>query len=213
MKLAVLSESEVDEAALRIIAEAIVGQAVDWHQGLQRRSGGFGSVPKLLPPLLKHLHYQTDVDGLLLVVDSDLTPLHLPEHHPDYQHPQCRFCNLQRIADDVTLHLRPRATGTSVRTAIGLAVPQIEAWYLFGVEPKATEANWLALDPGAQHKYKNSLKLSAYGVDRAPIALMKSKAIEHATRLVADLASLEAFFQNGFRPFSATIRTWSERKL
>jgi hypothetical protein len=128
MKLTTLSESEADEAALRIFAEGILGKQVDWHPGLRRRSGGFGSVLSVLPAQIRSLHYHTGADGLIVVLDSDFTPTHKPDHEPAYTDQKCRLCQLRRIVTDVSQYLRPRADGTSLKSAIGLAVPQIEAW-------------------------------------------------------------------------------------
>jgi hypothetical protein len=157
------------------------------------------------------LHYHSDVDGLIVVLDSDLTSPHTPEHEPDYTDQKCRLCQLRRTIGEVTRHLRPRSDGTSLMTAIGLAVPQIEAWYLCGVPPQPSEAGWLAADSGSRHKYKASLKLSAYGIDRAPLALTKFKAVEHATRLAGRIDLLEVNFPNGFCPLSTEIRSWLNR--
>jgi hypothetical protein len=209
MKLAVLSESEADEAALRVIAEGILGRQVEWHRGFRRRSSGFGSVPGLLRSALMELHYHTDVDGLLVVVDSDHTPLHIREHEPGYTEQTCRLCILKGIVNDFSSRIGSRPNGTSLKAAIGLAAPEIEAWYLCGLEPWATEANWLAdLAAGRHGSYRARLKPQAYGVDRASLSLMISKAREHATRLAGDLQQLEANFQNGFGPLAREIRSW-----
>jgi hypothetical protein len=209
MKLIVLSESEADEAAVRLIAEGILGIEVDWQQGLRRRSRGYASLPNLLRTHLVALHHQTDVDGLIVVVDSDETPLHRPEHEPDFEEPGCRLCQLKKIAIDFASRSRPRSSGRPLKTAIGLAAPEIEAWYLCGLEPWATEAGWLAaLDSRKHATYRKRLKPAAYGIDRAPLGLMTSKARDHATRLVADLKHLEDCFQNGFGPLAREIRLW-----
>jgi len=97
MRLAVLSESEADEAFLRIVTEAIAGEPADW-QGYRRRAYGVESVFEILPPLLKTLHRNPDVDGLVVVVDSDDSPLHKPEHEPAYTDERCRFCQLKALA-------------------------------------------------------------------------------------------------------------------
>jgi hypothetical protein len=212
MKVAVLSEWDADEAFLRIIAEALLGVAAEWHAGLERRSGGFGSVPKLLPTLLKYLHYRTDVDGVIVVVDSDETPIHTAEHETGYDQQRCRFCQLKRIAVDFESSIRPRPNGTPLRTAIGLAAPEIEAWYLCGLYGWATESMWLeALDSRRHVTYRARLKPNAYGIDRAPGGVKTTKAREHAARLAGDLERLETCFQNGFGPLAREIRSWRDR--
>jgi hypothetical protein len=116
---------------------------------------------------------------------------------------------LKGIVNDFSLRIGSRPNGTSLKAAVGLAVPEIEAWYLCGIESWATEANWLAdLAAGRGASYRARLKPKAYGVDRAPLSLMTSKAREHATRLVGNLQQLEAHFQNGFGPLAREIRSW-----
>jgi hypothetical protein len=80
MRVAILSESEADDAALRILTEAITGKQIDpvLHAGL--RSRGWPSVRGVLKSVLLELHYHTNAEGFVMVVDSDATTPHQPEH-------------------------------------------------------------------------------------------------------------------------------------
>ena len=79
MKVAILSESSADEAAVRILVEAILNQQTE-PIDLYLRGHGWSSVRNVLPAVLKHLHYCTQAEALILVVDSDDSPVHQQSH-------------------------------------------------------------------------------------------------------------------------------------
>ena len=97
MKVALLSESPADEAALRLLVETVLAESIAPMQpGLRAR--GWPNVAQVLPAILRHLHFNTDADGLVVVVDSDDSVVHTAEHEaPGYYHPQCRLCQLRGI--------------------------------------------------------------------------------------------------------------------
>ena len=130
MKLAILSESPADEAALRVLAEAVVDGPVEFlNPGFRAR--GWPSVAQVLPAVLRHLHFNTDADGVLVEVDADDSVVHTEQHErPDYFHPQCRICKLRAVVRQTVKKL-PAAEGRHrLLRAVGVAVPAIEAWYL-----------------------------------------------------------------------------------
>src|SRR5438128_12580095 len=106
MKVAYFAESLADQAALRIIAEAILSRTTEpvLHGGLRHR--GWPTVKGVLPVVLKELHYHTDAQGLVFVVDSNGTQPHLPAHEtaPDQK---CRLCQLRRIETQTLKNVRP----------------------------------------------------------------------------------------------------------
>ena len=67
MKVACFAESPADQAALRILAEAVLGKSTEpvAHAGLEHR--GWPSVRTVLPAVLKELHYHTDAEGFMLI--------------------------------------------------------------------------------------------------------------------------------------------------
>ena len=93
MKVAVLSESPADEAAIRILIDGIIGGPTQPADMPPIRTRGVSGVFTILPTVLKHLHYRTDADALVIVVDSDRTPVHKPEHEQEGgADERCRLC-------------------------------------------------------------------------------------------------------------------------
>ena len=70
MKIAIVSESPADEAAIKILVDAIVGTESELFP-IRTRPYGWTNVFKLLPNIVTGLHYGTDVEALVVVVDSD----------------------------------------------------------------------------------------------------------------------------------------------
>ena len=144
MKVALLSESPADEAALRVLVEAVLAEPVALVQpGLRAR--GWPNVAQVLPAILRHLHFNTDADGLVVVVDADDTR----RAHGGARGaglfssavpavPAARASSGRRRSGFPAQHGRDR-----VLRAVGLAVPAIEAWYLCGQDPQVTELAWL----------------------------------------------------------------------
>ena len=210
MKVAVLSESPADEAAIRILIEGIVGrqtQAVDMPPiGTRGVSGVF----TILPTVLKHLHYRTDADALVVVVDSDRTPVHKPEHEDSGgADERCRLCKIRRTIDPVLARLRPVQGRPQIKIAVGIAVPAVEAWYRCGLDPHVTEAAWITGLPAGPSPYTTrSLKEDVYKTSRPSLDLETRRATEEAQRLVQDLQLLERCFPTGFGALARDIRNW-----
>ena len=69
MKVAILSESPADEAALRELVAGVLGDGVHFTApGLRAR--GWPQVGQLLPAVIRHLHFNTDADALVVVAGS-----------------------------------------------------------------------------------------------------------------------------------------------
>ncbi len=208
MKLAVLSESAADSAAVHILTEGVLGSNAELvsPKQFQTRSGGWPSVVNIAPALLKHLHYRTDAEALVVVVDSNDSPVHSPAHDaPDGPDEQCRLCRLRRVISDTVDHLAPRQHAATLRTAIGIAVPAIEAWYLCGKDPHVSEAAWTTDTAGYTRR---TLKKSAYGTSRPTLVLETQVAITEAQRLTEHLDVLEQHFPVGFGALAQDIRDW-----
>jgi len=144
LKLAILSESPADEAALRTLAAAVLGGEVSFlHPGLRAR--GWPSVLQVLPAVIRHLHFNTDADGLVVVVDADDSVVHTLAHDgPEHFHPQCRLCRLRATFRQTAKKLPPAAGRGRLLRGVGVAVPAVEAWYLCGRDENVTEAAWVA---------------------------------------------------------------------
>jgi hypothetical protein len=211
MKVAFLSESPADEAALRVLVEAVLGETVALvHPGLRAR--GWPNVAQVLPAILRHLHFNTDADGLVVVVDADDTVVHTGEHEaPGYFHPQCRLCQLRSVFRKTQKRF-PRHQGRDrVLRAVGLAVPAIEAWYLCGLDPQVSELAWLKGQTGGIAPYtRRELKWRVYGTDRPGLVFEIQQALVSVRRHRGDLRRLEADFPGGFGSMARELRQWHE---
>ncbi len=210
MNLAVLSESAADEAAIRILINGILGQETIPVNIPPLRSRGWPSVLRVIRPVMGHLHYQTDADAFVVVVDSNTSPVHQSSHvESDEASEGCRLCQLESALGDVQSRLRPLPGRRAIKTAVGLAVPAIEAWYRCERDARVTEATWMeGLRSGAFPYSKNRLKEDIYGTDRPSLEHETARAVEEAQRLVGDLGLLEIFFPNGFGALAQKVRTW-----
>lgn len=206
MKVALLSESPADEAALRVLVTAVL-RAEPRFVSPGFRARGWPNVGQLLPAVLRHLHFNTDTDALVVVVDSDDSVVHTARHDaPDYFHPQCRMCQLRAIYRQTTKRF-PRAYGRErVLRAVGVAVPAIEAWYLCGRDETVSEAAWLDGQERGRAPYTRAeLKLRVYGTDRPSLAYETACAVREASRHRPDPRRLENDFP-GFAALAADLR-------
>ncbi len=210
MKVAILSESPADEAAIRILIDSIIGRQTQLADTSQFRRGGVTRVFKILPAILKHLHYRTDADALIIVVDSDRTPVHKPEHEQaGGTDEKCRLCKTRQIVGSVLGQLRPVQGRPQIKVAVGIAVPAVEAWYRCGLDPHVTEAAWIASLLSGPFPYTTrSLKEEVYETSRPSLELETRRATEEARRLVQDLQLLERCFPTGFGALADEARNW-----
>ena len=210
MKVALLSESAADEAALRILVDGILGSPTE-RVPLQRfeHRRGWPNLLEVAPVVFKYLHYQTDADALVVVADSNGTPLHRPGSPSDEQ---CRFCKLHAALSPERLRVAAVRGRGPLRTAIGLACPAIEAWYQCGFNPHATEVAWARdLAGGIRPTQRTrALKFAVYGTDRPSLAMETAAATRAARRLVQDLTAIEVNFPAGFGAFVNDVRAWRE---
>lgn len=210
MKVAVLSESPADETAIRILIDGILGRPTQPVDMPPIRTRGVSGVFTILPAVLKHLHYQTDTDALVIVVDSDRTPVHKLEHEQEGgADERCRLCKIRQIVDSVLGELRPVQGRPQIKVAVGIAVPAVEAWYRCGLDPHVTEAAWIASLPSGPFPYTTrSLKEDVYETSRPSLDLETRRATEEAQRLAQDLQLLEQCFPTGFGALAREVRSW-----
>ena len=209
MKLAILSESPADEAALRVLVEYVLGGPFTPAQA-SLRARGWPSVEQVMPSILRHLYFNTDADGLVVVVDSDDSPVHTVEHEaPGYYHPFCRICRLRAVFRRVFKNL-PRAHGRDrVLRAVGLCVPAIEAWYLCGRDTSVTEAAWVNGQTSGRLPYtRRELKWRVYGTERPSLPHEIKRAVQEVRRHQGDLRRLENDFPQGFGALARDLRSW-----
>jgi hypothetical protein len=212
MKVAYFAESPADQAAYRILTEAVIGRPTEEvsHKGLRHR--GWPAVRTVLPAVLKELHYHSDAEGFVLVVDSNGAPPHLPAHDPPgTPEPKCYLCQLRKVANETLSQVRPRSSLPPLKIALGLAVPAIEAWLLCGDDPHVTEAAWingLKEERGRMPYTKKSLKRQLYGTSHPSLSLATEAMQRAARRVSQDLSVLEKWFPFGFGAFANSLRSW-----
>ncbi len=209
LRLALLGESLVDESALAVLVEAILGRPFERVQP-NLRARGWPSVLQTLPAIARHLHFNTDADGLVVLVDSDDTEPHPPEHDaPGYFHPRCRLCQLRAAFRRATKTLPPARGRDRIFRAIGLAVPAAEAWYLCGGDERVGEEKWGVLYKKGTPPYtRRELKFLVYGTERPNLPQAVVAATAAARRHAKDLRRLENDFP-GFRALVNDLRARS----
>jgi hypothetical protein len=184
MKVAILSESSADEAALRVLVDHLLGVATE--AVIPRlRDRGWPAVRTVLPVVIKHLYYQTDAVGLVVVADSNHTPPHHAGHEQDGAAVgKCRLCELRGVVVRVRRELRQLDYRDPLHVAIGIAAPAIEGWLINGTDHRVTEAAWARGLRDRHDPYtKPELKKAVYGTERPSLELETRRAVEEATRL------------------------------
>jgi len=211
MKIAFFSESVADESALRILVAGILGEEIEQTNlpnRLEYRSSSH--LDRDLPAVIKAVHYNSDADALVVVSDSDDSPVHTSEHEENHVE-KCRLCQLRRAVEDTALRLRPVAGKDIIKVAVGVPVPAIEAWYLFGINPQLYEATWIRKQNGERIAYdRKRLKEEIYGTNRPSIELETRRAIIESKRIVENrlLEDLEKAFPFGFGSLINEVRSW-----
>mgnify|MGYP001207966672 CR=1 FL=1 len=208
LRVALLGESLVDESAMSIFVEAALGRPFERVQP-NLRARGWPSVLQILPAIARHLHFNTDADGLVVLVDADDSEPHTAAHEaPGYFHPRCRLCQLRATFRRATKNLPPARGRPRVLRAAGLAVPAAEAWYLCGLDERVGEAAWIAGREAGRPPYtRRELKLRVYGTERPTLPQAVAHATAAARRHARDSRRLENDFP-GFAVMMADIRGW-----
>src|SRR5437667_11733579 len=97
MKIGYYCESPADQAAMVVFTEGILGEPPEpINMDLEAHSvPGFFSA---LDGVFRGVHYNSDAEGLVLVVDCDDTDLHDPAHDtPGTSGERCRLCKARKI--------------------------------------------------------------------------------------------------------------------
>ena len=118
---------------------------------------------------------------------------------------------MRKTVADVGRQFRPRQGYAPLKIALGLAVPQIEAWYLAGSDPHVSEAAWIVgVESGKPPYTGDSLKRQLYGTEQPLISLETERATQEAEWIVREekLALLEQHFPGGFGALAADVRSW-----
>lgn len=206
MKIALLSESPADEAVLKELVSAVLGARQQFAAaGLRAR--GWPNVAQVLPAVIRHLHFNTDVSTLVVTCDSDDSVVHTAAHEaPGYFHPQCRLCQLRAVFRQTVKKLPPAHGRSRVLRCVGVAVPALEAWLLCGRDPQVGEANWLAGQAAGLLPYTRAeLKWRVYRTDRPSLPYEIHCALREVQRHRHDTRRLENDFP-GFRALARDLR-------
>ena len=212
MKIALLSESPADESAVRILAQSILGQAIDRPApAFPLRARGWPSVLNVLPAVIKHFHFRTDAEALIVVADSNHSTPHRGAADEACGEAKCRLCKLRQAAEQTLQHLRDVPGRDKLRVAVGLAMPAIEAWYLCGRRKVPTsEIAWIQGRESGNDPYtRNQLKKDLYGTDRPALSMLTKHAIVEAERLAENIDLLEERFPLGFGALARAVRSWT----
>lgn len=209
LRLALLGESLVDESALAILVEGVLGAPFERVQP-NLRARGWPSVLQILPAIARHLHFNTDADGLVVLVDADDSEPHGAAHEaPGYFHPRCRLCQLRAAFRRATRHLPPARGRTRILRAVGLAVPAAEAWYLCGLDERVGEEAWVRERTDGLVPYtRRELKQRVYGTERPTLPQAVAQATAAARRHARDPRRLENDFP-GFAVLASDLRRWT----
>jgi hypothetical protein len=209
MRVGILSESEADEAGIKVLVEAVLKRRIDLVQPYRMRSRGWSAVFSQLPAVFKSMHFNSDAVGLVVVVDSDETPVHRAGHDAAEKcNPACRICELNGKIAKLTSEVSPGNDRTILRSAIGLAVPAIEGWYRCGLDVHCTESRFARESREKLRILRQELKVDVYSTKMPPIRIMRERAIESANRLAKDLPALERNFPIGFGTLAMNLRRW-----
>ena len=206
LRIALLSESPADETALRVLVSAVLRREPHFvAPGFRAR--GWPNVAQLMPAVLRHLHFNTNTDALVVVVDSDDSVVHTARHDaPDYFHPHCRMCQLRAVYRQTTKKLPPAQGRDRLLRVVGVAVPAVEAWYLCGRDQSVTEQVWIDGQGRGRPPYTRAeLKIRVYGTDRPSLAHETVCAVREVQRHRADPRRLENDFP-GFASLASDLR-------
>lgn len=210
MKIAVFSESPENEEAIRIIVDCLLGKTTEATRLPKLQARGWPGVKGSITAVLRDLHYSTDAEALIVVVDSDDSPVHQNNHdQPGGADLKCRLCYLRNEVGRAQSQLKAKSGRAQIKVAIGLAVPAIEAWYLAGIDPHVTESAWIQGLQSKRPPYsRNDLKQAVYGTSRPSRQLEHQRGSEEAQRLAQGLNLLEKLFPIGFGSLARSVRTW-----
>ena len=210
MKVALLSESPADEAVLKILVEAVL-EAPPHFVGLGLRARGWPNVRQVLPAVIRHLHFNTDTDALVVSCDSDESIVHTAAHDaPGYFHPHCRMCLLRGVFRRTVKKLPPAHGRTRVLRAVGVAVPALEAWLLCGRDQSVSEEAWtMGQERGQLPFTRAELKWRVYGTDRPSLPHEIRCAHHELERIRRNPRRLEHDFP-GFAALAREVREWSQ---
>jgi hypothetical protein len=208
MKIGFYGESRADQAAMAVFVEGILGEPPE-PIGMDLEGHGVTNVLNALDGVIRGVHWHSDAEALVVVIDCDDSELHDGTHNPGASANRCRLCRAKRIVDRALSQVKPRKDKPALKVAIGLAVPAIEAWYLVGKYHQVGEAAWrVGLNSGNLPFTRAQLKKLVYRTDRPSLELETECAVREARRLISSIERIETEFPDGFGLMAKEIRSW-----
>ncbi len=209
MKIGILSESKVDEAAYKILVESVLGQPVDLFRDYRDR-GGWVTAKNMVQRIMRQLHF-AGADGFVFIGDSDSTPPHTRDHETQADgEPACRLCQIKNLVARTLADLPARAGQPPLKVAVGMATPVIEAWLLSGDDAHCTEARFRDDHSNGRltRQTRLDLKIQKYGSLRAGGDIRMQCTLENANRIAGNLEGLQQRFQFGFGHLRNALAQW-----
>jgi hypothetical protein len=213
MRIGYYCESPADQAAMMVFTEGLLGAPPE-PINLDLEAHSVPAFFVALDGVFRGVHYNSDAEALIFVVDCDDTEVHGAAHDaPGGAAEGCRLCRVRKIIARARTQLKPRRGLPELRVATGLAVPAIEAWYLVGKNHQVGEAAWgVGLRAGRPPFTRAKLKELVYGTDRPSLEHETECAVAEARRIVGNLEAIESAFPDGFGPMAREIRSWITRQ-
>jgi hypothetical protein len=157
--------------------------------------------------VIKHLHYRSDVDALVVLADSDDAPLEKADETSKLGG-RPRLDDLRECVVTTKAGLRGERPGP-LRVAVALAVPALEAWLLHGSYKDVGEAAWFqARSEGRRPYTRAELKQRTYGSQRPGVHDARRIGVEAARSVATRIDTLSQFFPRGFGRFAEEVRSW-----
>ena len=199
MQVAIFSEGDADEAALRVLADSLLGIQTT-PTTVPYRARGWPAVADQLPVVIRSTYFRTDAVGLVVVVDGNGSSL-------DTASPRNRLRLLREIVEQCAPS--GRTDRASLKIAVGVAYPCIEAWWLASRHPGLTESAWeKRTEPTNLPIRKQELKRLLYGTEYPSTKLSTEKMREAAAHAAANIDQLSPRFPFGFSGMVAELRAW-----
>ena len=201
MKISVLAESSNDAAVMVELASAALGGPVELiNSGFEMM--GWNMIPSVLPAVIKHLHFRSEADGLIVVADSNHSSLE--PGAPNNRREELRAMAAKIVENLGMLHGRSR-----IRIAIAVASPALVAWLLFHRYGEISESAWERGLVEKKDPYtKGVLKQRLYGVQRPSRDIATALRLEAARQVSQRIHELRSRFPLGFGSFFEDLLSW-----
>lgn len=200
-----------DEAFVSALVVSLLGESSRPDSHPYRRSG-WTSLLRVIPAAVRSAHFN-GYDGLIVLADSDDSPVHADDCEPGIFARKARIPLMQEQIDSTLRHLKPRQGAAGLSVVCGLAIPAIEAWCLCATDGDVTEAaGRREARRGAGASHRADLKRRLYGNERIDGAAKALIVERHAADLAQRIDHAGKCFPIGFGPLLATILKWKSSR-